>query len=213
MRPSLWKTQQSLCNTRPSLWGFMRKPKARPIVWKARPCVFVVRRLMLSQSATVYNRYICSTIYTYHTGCWGNSCHGDSWGRGKSDKSITVSYSYWNRCQIIHRRKTEWHYEFDNLEDQDIKVYLSLLKKIDHAEEFKIKMYILKEVCYMATSIPVIHFLYSTIVSLIQGSTWSDLYVKNVLFISNTCCSHPLVDWRKFEQYVDLRKAIVALLF
>ena len=44
-------------------------------------------------------------------------------------------------------------------------------------------MHILKEVCYVTTSIPVIHF--SMVVSLFHGSTWSDSYVKGTVFISH----------------------------
>ena len=62
------------------------------------------------------------------TWCWSNSCCSDSWGRGKSDKNIAVSCGYRNRFLIIHKRKSKWHYEFNKLEDQNIKVYLSLLK-------------------------------------------------------------------------------------
>ena len=60
--------------------------------------------------------------------CWRNGCCSDSWGKGKSGKNIAVSCGYRNCCLIIHRRKSEWHYEFNKLEDQNIKVYLSLLK-------------------------------------------------------------------------------------
>ena len=43
-------------------------------------------------------------------------------------------------------------------------------------------MYILKEVYYMTTSIPAIHFF--MVVSLFHGSTWVDPYVKDTVFIS-----------------------------
>ena len=46
MRPSLWKAQLSLWNTRPSFWGFKRKLK----VW---PCVCAITQTMLSQSQTM----------------------------------------------------------------------------------------------------------------------------------------------------------------
>ena len=43
---------------------------------------------------------------------------------------LPISCGYRNRCLIIHRRKSEWHYEFNKLKYQNINVYLSLLKKI-----------------------------------------------------------------------------------
>ena len=80
----------------------------------------------LKKMGEIYSTGSC----TYHTWCWSNSCCSDSWGRDKSGKNIAVSCGCRNRCLIIHRRKSEWHYEFKKLEDQNTKVYKSLLKKI-----------------------------------------------------------------------------------
>ena len=68
-------------------------------------------------------KYNSSGIYTYHTWYWRNRCCSVSWGRGKSDKNIAFSCGYMNRCLIIYRRKSEWHYESNKLEDQNTKVY------------------------------------------------------------------------------------------
>ena len=83
-------------------------------------------RFKICISSCSCNRYSWSRIFTYHTCCWRNSYLSDS----KSGKGIAVSCGYWNCYLNIHRRKNEWHYEFNKLEDQNIKLYLSLVKKI-----------------------------------------------------------------------------------
>ena len=42
-------------------------------------------------------------------------------------------------------------------------------------------MHILKKVCHMTTSFPAIHFFYDSV--FFYGSTWSNLYVKDIVFI------------------------------
>ena len=86
---------------------------------------FKICILLCSCNACTWSR-----IYTYLSWYWRNSCRSDHLGRGRSGKSIAVSCGYWNRSLIVHRRKSEWYYEFNELNDQNIKVYLSLLKNI-----------------------------------------------------------------------------------
>ena len=76
-------------------------------------------------------------------------------------------------------------------------------------------MHILKKVYYMMTSFPAIYF--SIIRSLFHGSTWSDPYDKDTLFISQHLLQQSIITsslWlirEKTEGYVYLRKTIVAL--
>ena len=58
MRPSLW-------NAQPSFWGFKRKLKARPSVWKTRSRVCIMTRPMLSQSATVTSQDIILAFFFF----------------------------------------------------------------------------------------------------------------------------------------------------
>ena len=71
-------------------------------------------------------------------------------------------------------------------------------------------MHIMKEVCYMITSFSAIPFFYDRVVNS------SDSYVKDAAyFATRTAAIHynkgSVVDSRKFEGYVYLRKTIVAL--
>ena len=66
-------------------------------------------------------------------------------------------------------------------------------------------MHIMKEVCYMITSFSAIPFFYDRVVNS------SDSYVKDTVFISQHVLQGSVVDSRKFEGYVYLRKTIVAL--
>ena len=75
-------------------------------------------------------------------------------------------------------------------------------------------MHILKEVCYMMTSFPVIHFFYDE--TLFHGSTWSDPCQGHCVYFTTLVAAihynkRSVVDSRKFEGYVYLRKTIVAL--
>ena len=81
-------------------------------------------------SCSCSNRYRSETIYTCHTWRRRNSCRSDSWGRVKSHKGIAVKCGYMDRCLLSHRRRNRWHYEFNKLADENIKVYLYHLKKI-----------------------------------------------------------------------------------
>ena len=75
---SLWKAQSSFWNTRPSFqynwsifWEFKRKVKAQPRVWKARLCACIIRRPMLSQSATVkYDECVLNLVETHRRSAW-----------------------------------------------------------------------------------------------------------------------------------------------
>ena len=78
-------------------------------------------------------------------------------------------------------------------------------------------MYILKEVCYLTASVAVIHFFYGSVMISREHLKRSICQGHCVYFTTLVATIHyykrSVVDLRKFEGYVYLRKAIVALLF
>ena len=71
----------------------------------------------------------------------------------------------------------------------------------------------------MTTSFTAIHFFYATIVSLFHGSIWIIPHAKETVFISQYFLQPSIkinglrLIREKVEEYVYLRKTIVALLF
>ena len=78
-------------------------------------------------------------------------------------------------------------------------------------------MYILKEICYMMTSFPIIHFFYDSVIFLGERLKQSICQGHCVYFLTVVASIHynkrSVVDSRKIEEYVYFRKTIVALLF
>ena len=76
-------------------------------------------------------------------------------------------------------------------------------------------MHILKEVCYMMTSFPAIHFFYDRVIISREHLKWSICQGHCVYFTALAAVIHynkrSVVDSRKFEGYVYLMKTIVAL--
>ena len=77
-------------------------------------------------------------------------------------------------------------------------------------------MHILKEVCYM-TSFPTIHFIYDSIIISQEHLKQSTCQGTCVYFTTLIATIHynkqPVVDSRKIEGYIYLRKTIAALFF
>ena len=77
-------------------------------------------------------------------------------------------------------------------------------------------MHILKEVCYM-TSFPAIHLIYDSVIISREHLKQSTCQENCVYFTTLTATIHnnkqSVVDSRKIEQYVYLKKTIIALLF
>ena len=77
-------------------------------------------------------------------------------------------------------------------------------------------MHILKEVCYMTTSFPAIHFFYDSVI--ISREHLKQPHVKETVFISQHFLQPSIIIsglWlirEKIEEYVYLRKTTVALL-
>ena len=77
-------------------------------------------------------------------------------------------------------------------------------------------MHILKEVCYMTTSFPAIHFFYDRVIISREHLKWSTCQGYCVYFMTLAPAIHynkrSVVDSRKCAGYVYLRKSIKALL-
>ena len=78
-------------------------------------------------------------------------------------------------------------------------------------------MYTLKEVCYMTTSIPAIHFFCGGAIikwNHLRGSICQGHFVYFMaLVLAIHYNKQSVANWGKFEGHVYMRKAIVAVLF
>ena len=76
-------------------------------------------------------------------------------------------------------------------------------------------MHILKEVCYMMTSFPAMHFFYKRVIISREHLSWSICQGHCIYFTTFIATIHYnkrcVVDLRKFEDFVYSRKTIVAL--
>ena len=115
-----------------------------------------------------------------------------------------------------------WNFHFFNQWSQIIKRNAILFTKNSGCGRVTINEWlimsdlILKEVCYMTTSFPASHFFYDSVIisrEHLKQCTWQG----NCIYFTLVGVIHynkwSVVDSRKIEEYVYLRKTIVVLLF